>query len=453
MFKGTWRIIRFIFSSAGKWLWRARKVLLGVIVIFSISYGAFNYYATFLLKREYAKIHQQQEPLYFTQVINRPVPDSENAALLYIQAEQALKLPKDDILLTAKSQKQASAIVHDNQKSMQLVEHASRLSQCSFPLKWNGDPADSLNPNMTKMRTLARFIRLNALKNVRENNYRKAFQQIGFINLLAERTANGDTLISFLVARAINGIAVRTTDTILQNAKLTKEQALEYSNLLHPIDWHRLFYENMCGERAFGVSSYVYYLSDIWNRRATEEDKWDIDDEDESSDFKQKGFLTRPFLKMDEVQSLRLWTKVLSEAKKPGAVGTDYEDQIQNRLKQLPFYASGAKRSHEVFANSFRNRDRAEVDQCEQEIAFALNAYKTENGKYPETLIKAERFWGKKFPLDPYDNQSFHYRSANNDYVLYSVGPNRIDDGGIKQPKDKWQFDKMTDFIWGDHPN
>jgi hypothetical protein len=444
--KSTFPIFR---KSASKTL----KVLLAIILTFAVSYGAFGYYASFLLKREYNKIRQQGEPLFFSEVAANKVPDSENAALLYIKAAEELKLPKGYHFQKGASQHLKQLTMQDNQKVLRLVEHASRLTQSHFPVQWKGSPDNWINIKIGKMSNLARLIRLNALENARKQDYTKAFQEIGYIDQLAARAANGDTLMNFLVARSLNALGVRTTYTILQDAQLTKQQAQACLQLLPRADWHQLFYNNMLGERAFGVSTYAYYLSDMWNRKATEADKRDIYDDDESSCFKQKGFLTRPLLKLDEVQSLRLWTKVLLQAQKPGAVDTDYENKIQSRLNQLPFYADGAKGSHEVFARSFRNRDQAEVDQREQEIALALNAYRTEHGQYPETLTEAQQFWDKRFPLDPYTNNPFHYRILGDNYILYSVGQNCIDDGGTKQPKDKRSFDKITDLIWGDYPS
>ena len=426
------------------------KVLFVLILIFAVSFGAFDYYASFLLQREYNKIRRQNEPLFFSEVTANKIPDSENAALLYIEAAKKLKLPKEYHFQHDASRHLITLVIQNNRNAMQLVERASQMTQSHFPVQTKGSPDNWIDMKIGKMRDLARFICLNALENAQRHDYTKAFQQIGYIDQLAARTANGDTLIGFLVARAIQGIEIKATYLILQNAKLTKQQAQSCIRLLPHSDWHQMFYDNMIGERAFNISSGEYLLSDIWNRRVNEEEEWD---EDDPTLFKHRGFVTRPLLIMDQVYLLRLWQKVLLQAKKPGAVNVDYETQMKNRLDQLPFYASQAKEAQEIYLHSFENRDRAEVDQRQQEIAIALNAYKSEHGNYPKTLTQAEQFWGSNFPLDPYTNKPFHYRVQNQEYVLYSVGPNRVDNGGIKQPKDKWDFSKVTDLIWGHYRN
>ena len=155
---------------------------------------------------------------------------------------------------------------------------------------------------------------------------------------------------------------------------------------------------------------------------------------------------------MDEVYSLRLWPKVLLAAQKPGAIDAEFDKRLEERLDQLPFYAKGAKDIHEIYVRAFMNRDYPETSQHQQEIAFALNAYKTERGAYPSTLTQAELFWGTKFPVDPYTCRPFLYRATHDDFTLYSVGIDRADNGGIKQPKGKWNFSKINDLIWSDNP-
>ena len=417
----------------------------------AIGYGAWDFYASRLVKREYTRIREKGAPLYFSEVIRNTVPDQDNAALLYIQASQELKLPAGYAFQITAPQSEKAAIIRDNPKVMQLIERASALSQCRFPVESGADPNTWLNPYLTKSRELARFIRLNAYDNARRKDYDKAFQQIGFIYQLAERVGNGDTLIDFLVARAIYSMGIHTASTILHKERFTKAQAQKYFSLLPALDWHALFLHSLRNERAFTISSYTYNLADIWNRRISEDELPDWDDT-EDKEFKHRGFLTRPLLKLDEMYALRLWTKVLLAAQKPGAIDTDYEKQLEENLDQLPLYAKGTRNIHETFVRVFTNRDYPETSQYQQEIAFALNAYKTEQGTYPSTLAQAEQFWGSKFPLDPYTNRPFLYRADKDNFTLYSVGIDRVDNGGIKQPEGKWDFSKINDLIWGNYP-
>jgi len=70
------------------------------------------------------------------------------------------------------------------------------------------------------------------------------------------------------------------------------------------------------------------------------------------------------------------------------------------------------------------------------EVRIGLALYKAEHGRYPETLDDIETYLGK-MPLDPYTDEPFRYRLEGDEYVFYSLGPDRIDNGGPDKRKDK----------------
>ncbi len=65
-------------------------------------------------------------------------------------------------------------------------------------------------------------------------------------------------------------------------------------------------------------------------------------------------------------------------------------------------------------------------------VAAALSAYRRDHGKYPTALAELTDQYLQTIPLDPFDEQPIRYRlqDSGNDFVLYCVGPNQIDDDG-----------------------
>ena len=45
---------------------------------------------------------------------------------------------------------------------------------------------------------------------------------------------------------------------------------------------------------------------------------------------------------------------------------------------------------------------------------------------------------------DPFSGKPFHYRREGNGSIVYSVGPNGVDDGGIEDPEDR----NAKDIVW-----
>jgi len=64
-------------------------------------------------------------------------------------------------------------------------------------------------------------------------------------------------------------------------------------------------------------------------------------------------------------------------------------------------------------------------------LAIALHAYHLERGSYPQALGDLIPAYLANVPDDPYALQgTFHYRPGGGKYLLYSVGPDGVDDGG-----------------------
>ena len=64
--------------------------------------------------------------------------------------------------------------------------------------------------------------------------------------------------------------------------------------------------------------------------------------------------------------------------------------------------------------------------------ACALERYLLKHHDYPDTLSALVPDFLPKAPIDPLDDAPMRYRkTANGRYQLWSVGPDRIDDGGI----------------------
>jgi hypothetical protein len=64
------------------------------------------------------------------------------------------------------------------------------------------------------------------------------------------------------------------------------------------------------------------------------------------------------------------------------------------------------------------------------ELSWALSAYHTANGAYPEGLSRLTPRFSTEIPLDPFIRSDFIYKPTAAGYLLYSVGPNENDDGG-----------------------
>jgi hypothetical protein len=74
-------------------------------------------------------------------------------------------------------------------------------------------------------------------------------------------------------------------------------------------------------------------------------------------------------------------------------------------------------------------------------LAAACTAYKAKHGKYPEKVAGLAPEFVAEVPLDPYDGRPLRLRRVKGGVVLYSIGRDRKDDGGLAWDEKKQQGD------------
>jgi type II secretory pathway pseudopilin PulG len=96
----------------------------------------------------------------------------------------------------------------------------------------------------------------------------------------------------------------------------------------------------------------------------------------------------------------------------------DYGDPITNMI--MPVFSQGQ------FLEAHTRTQNAMLA-----LAVALRLYKLEQGRYPDTLSELQT---KRFPMlahDPFAGGApFRYRKQGETFVLYSIGPDGVDDLG-----------------------
>ena len=78
-------------------------------------------------------------------------------------------------------------------------------------------------------------------------------------------------------------------------------------------------------------------------------------------------------------------------------------------------------------------------------IAVALKIYKAKTGEYPDRLSALSPDILLKLPKDPFTGKDYVYKKGDGGFIVYSVGENLKDDGGI--PRERKRL-KDYDIVW-----
>ena len=95
-------------------------------------------------------------------------------------------------------------------------------------------------------------------------------------------------------------------------------------------------------------------------------------------------------------------------------------------------------------------------------VALALHAYQLEHKAFPATLGELAPDYLKQIPADPFGGgEPLRYRRAGTSYLLWSVGPDSIDNNGKAIPPGsraatsqkrglpRIATDSRGDYVWG----
>src|SRR5690606_36378322 len=93
---------------------------------------------------------------------------------------------------------------------------------------------------------------------------------------------------------------------------------------------------------------------------------------------------------------------------------------------------------------AYRAEDRSNALAELRLVAAALAVYRLDNGAYPESLDPLVPGLLDQAPVDVYGNQ-LAYRRTDNGYLLYSLGPNGIDDQGSNEMMSQFEGYEIRD--------
>lgn len=142
----------------------------------------------------------------------------------------------------------------------------------------------------------------------------------------------------------------------------------------------------------------------------------------------------RPFITHELVRSLRAWAELLEIARKPWPERLRLAGDAVARYKSERFKPGGLN-GVLAAASIFRQTlvpDILIYDRTSQ-IAVALERYRrTHADALPPTLDALVPQYLNSIPEDPLIGQPLRFRPVPDGYVVYSVGPDGQDDGGVQ---------------------
>lgn len=158
----------------------------------------------------------------------------------------------------------------------------------------------------------------------------------------------------------------------------------------------------------------------------------------------------------NQVRIARLYQDTLLPALNPVAGTVDLERldgrTIEAGFKRATPYNLFAKLLVPAIAAGATRAAEAQATVNLARVAIALERYRLANGAYPETLEAVTPQFLERLPVDPVTGQPLRYRRSGGDqFTLYALGSNRVDDGGavaVNKSGAPAPRAKVGDWVW-----
>ena len=410
------------------------------------------------LSRRLDKLHAAGVPRTWREVIPPPIPDQDNAAVLYEQAFSTLNFDvlgnmEDRDLLNRfvtdssprsreKARPEVRLIIAANQAALTLVKQGAARPRCRFAIDWDELPPLVLYPQFAHARVCVRMLAADALLAAEEGDGQRAIESYRSAVRMSAHVASEPAMIAFLASAGMQRFPLSILPDVLAQMEVKPSVCYALWRDLESLDYDTSF------RRGVAVEAYVaLWLFETADRRPGEFTRL----LEEPNGLRGRAWL-RAYLSpvwrlgrlREEIGYAEVLQTTLDICGKPYRLCKREADAAQRQ--------ANSARSYQFVSNVWRfhpaplviARDRAVAVRNAMQVALALEAYHTARGAYPDSLDALREYPGWTLHEDPFSGKPFVYHRQGAGFVLYSFGEDLDDDGGIPGQAGSGQ----GDLVW-----
>jgi hypothetical protein len=351
------------------------------------------------------------------------------------------------------------------------LRNASRLPDSRFPLNYDAKwPYAIYLMHLYPLKTCCELLRLRAVAELQNNQSDRALADVKLSLRLIDSIRNEPNLISHRERVDMLNMTIQPVWEALAEHKWSDSQLTQLDQQLAEFDFLADFEFSTRGERAAALDAIEFMrrhrTSDIMEMEnfhisnfGLPEPKMEILKET----AKRVVFLLAPssVFYENKLNYARIYQQSLLPI-------VNIENRTVSPGKAAKFSAEVGKLNEHWFPNNrlaynllpslesmLRKFAYAQSSVDMARVACALERYHLAQGEYPETLDALAPQFMEKIPHDIIGGQPLHYhRTADGKFLLYSVGWNETDDGGVVNLREgshwvgnQWIPDP-SDWVW-----
>ena len=391
------------------------------------------------LEKEIAAIRAAGYPADFEELdkyysIPEGVP---NAADIYTKAFYAYQKPDGELAdhlpmrgsivmadrrgpLDPNSVKAIISNLQANKETLEFLDEAAAIEHCRYDVDFS-QGIMLIIPNLSEMKGCTQLLAEQTMLLAHQGDGDAAVKNIARQLALAQSLKKEPILISQLVRMACVALNNSSVEYILNRTTLTDEQLTGLQQQLSQVYQDDPMATGLIGERCFSIS----YIHDPQQLGATA-----------SGLMRITGVADR-----NAMVSLEMFGQYIDAMKLPGHERLLRCREISAEVDDLSFFYSLTKMLMPAFERiaQIDLRVAAGVD-CAR-VALAIERYRLARGSLPKELADLVPRYIDKVPIDPFDGKPLRYKLTEPGYIVYSIGEDGTDEGGLEKERRKDRSD------------
>jgi hypothetical protein len=369
------------------------------------------------------------------------IPDDvDNAAYIILDAFDYYREPRDRKLLPVVGEAELPArteplpeemgdliakYLSDNKQALELLHEASILEHGRYPIDLSIYSEISFS-HLADIRRCAFLLELEAIYSAENNEQDMAVKSLKSIFGVARSLANEPMAVSQLVRIACQGLAVSSLEHVVNRTYLNDEQLAELYQVITGSQIQSIsgMSRAFAGERCVFITVFVQRTSENFNTTSRVHNTPII------QLYKAVGLCD-----IDTMIYLDTIDEYVEVLKLPPYQQQKATNHIDSKIRGISKIHILLYNSIPAFSRIITINIRNIAGLRTAQAALAIQRYRLAKGELPDQLNDLVPNYLDAVPADPFDGKELRYRKLDRGFVVYSIGEDLRDDGGVEMPR------------------
>ena len=343
------------------------------------------------------------------------------------------KLPQPDEPLPSEMKEAIADYLATNQPALELLVKGLTMKSCRYPVDltpgW-----DALLPHLPGLKQSAQLLALKTLLHIERDEIGASSETLQRMLSLADTVAQEPLLVSHLVRLSCYQISYPCLERILWRGPVPDNSLRRFSSLYRNLELSNGMERAIVADRCIGLQCFDYSVTQLQTMLAEHGDYSAHDFSVAAGFWMLRVSGRRDF---DELYFLNCVDAYSRAAKQTLPKRIDTAEEVSDRIQEMkrskyPYLLSG------LFLPGLGkalNKDAVSIAYLRvTQTALAIERYRlAHHDRLPETLRETLPNSLDILPTDPFDGDVLRYKRLDQGFVVYSVGPDREDNGGEEE--------------------